>query len=105
MRKNLLLTVVFTLLLTLFAAAATVGDSRAESRSPQATKVAVNKVNINTATLEALDTLPGIGPKTAQKIIAWREEHGKFQRIEDLMAVKGIGEKRFARVKDLIVTD
>ena len=49
-------------------------------------------VNVNTADLETLDKLSGIGPALAERIIAYREEHGPFQTVEDLLEVKGIGE-------------
>lgn len=57
-------------------------------------------VNINTATAEELDTLPGVGPSTAETIIKDREANGPFASIEDLMRVSGIGEKKFANLKD-----
>ena len=56
-------------------------------------------VNINTATLEQLDTLPGVGEATANKIITYREENGGFKTIEDLKNVKGIGDKKFEDMK------
>ena len=59
-------------------------------------------VNINTATVEELDTLPGIGPAIAQRIVDYRTEYGDFANIEDLMNVKGIGEATFAKFKDVI---
>ena len=59
-------------------------------------------VNINTATLEQLDTLPGVGEATANKIITYREENGGFKSIEDLKNVKGIGEKKFEDMKSSI---
>jgi competence protein ComEA len=59
-------------------------------------------VNINTAGLEELDSLPGIGPSTAQKILDYRDENGRFNTIEELMNVSGIGEAKFGSVKDLI---
>ena len=59
-------------------------------------------VNINTATSEQLQTLSGVGPVTAQKIIEYREKNGGFKRIEDLMKVSGIGTKTFENLKDLI---
>jgi competence protein ComEA len=60
-------------------------------------------VNINTAGEEELKTLPGVGPKTAEAILAYRQEHGPFQRPEDLMEIRGIGEKKLARMRDRVV--
>ena len=63
------------------------------------------KININTATIEQLKLLNGIGNVTAQKIIVYRESNGDFAKIEDLMKVSGIGEKTFANIKDYITVD
>jgi comEA protein len=60
------------------------------------------KVNINSAGLNELQTLPRVGPKVAQRILDFRKEHGPFKRVEELMKVKGIGEKMFAGLKDRI---
>ena len=60
------------------------------------------KVNINTATKEELDTLPGVGELTANKIISYREENGKFKSIEEIKEVSGIGDSKFEQIKDLI---
>ena len=60
------------------------------------------KVNINTAKQTELETLPGIGPSTAQKIIDYRTKNGKFQSIEDIQNVKGIGDGKFEEIKDNI---
>ena len=60
------------------------------------------KINLNTADTAALKTLPGVGDSRAADIIRYREEHGKFRRIEDLMKVPGIKEKGFERLKDRI---
>ena len=63
---------------------------------------AFGKVNLNTADIKALDTLPGIGPSTAQKILDYRKSHGFFKTIEELMEVPGIGEAKFNKLKKLI---
>ena len=60
------------------------------------------KVNINTATQEELDTLPGIGPSIASKIIDYREQNGKFNSIEEIKEVSGIGEAKYEKIKDSI---
>ena len=60
------------------------------------------KVNINTATQTQLETLPGIGPSTAQKIINYRKENGKYKTIEDIKKVSGIGESKYNKIKELI---
>ncbi len=57
-------------------------------------------INLNTASLQQLQVLSGIGAKKAQAIIDYRNEHGNFQSIEDIMKVKGIGEGIFAKIKD-----
>ncbi len=62
-------------------------------------------VDINTATLNELDKLPGIGPTTAQKIIDHREDNGPFARIEDIVNVSGIGSATYEEIKDLITVE
>jgi competence protein ComEA len=59
-------------------------------------------VNLNTATLEQLDTLDGVGPATAQKILDYRTEHGGFGSVEELDQIPGIGEKRLAALRDRV---
>ena len=59
-------------------------------------------VRLNQADVAALDTLPGVGPATAQRIIAWRDEHGPFGTVEDLLDVPGIGESKLGAMRELI---
>ena len=63
---------------------------------------AENAININTATAAELEKLPGIGAKTAEKIIEYRERSGKFRRPEHLLLIEGISDKKFRRIRSLI---
>jgi competence protein ComEA len=70
----------------------------------QKSKAAVTeKVNLNTATSEQLQTLPGIGPSLAKTIIDHRAKNGKFNKIEEILNVKGVGEKKFQKIKDRLI--
>lgn len=60
------------------------------------------RVDLNTATEEQLDELPGVGEVTADRIIRWRTEHGRFTSVEQLREIGGIGESRFERLRDLV---
>ena len=60
------------------------------------------KININKANAQDLESVPGIGPSTAEKIVTYRNENGKFSSIDDLKNVTGIGEKKFESIKDYI---
>jgi competence protein ComEA len=59
-------------------------------------------ISLNTATVEQLDQLDGIGPATAQKILDWRKEHGGFGSVDDLRQISGIGPKRFESLKEKV---
>jgi competence protein ComEA len=88
------------------ALAAVPGVSIKPTQSSEASKAtpqpAVGKVNINTATIAELDGLPGIGPSYAERIIAYRKEHGSFTSPEDIQNVTGIGPATFAKIVNLI---
>jgi competence protein ComEA len=64
--------------------------------------IATGKINLNTASLAQLDTLPGIGPALAQRIIDYREKIGPFQTVDDLLKVKGIGASLFESIRDQV---
>ncbi|MFQ5569407.1 MAG: ComEA family DNA-binding protein [Rhodothermales bacterium] len=63
------------------------------------------RLNLNQATASQLQRLPRIGPKLAERILAYREEHGPFRRVQDLVQVRGIGEKTLARLKPLLFVE
>ena len=73
---------------------------QAKAAKPAASAVA--QVNLNTATVAQLETLPGIGAATAKRIVEHRQKNGGFKKIEELMNVKGIGEKSFLKLKPLV---
>ena len=66
------------------------------------TAAAAVPLNLNSATVAQLEALPGIGRATAERIIEYRQKNGSFKKAEDLMNVKGIGEKSFLKLKPLI---
>lgn len=74
------------------------GGTSAPSAS-KSSPAPTSPINLNTATQAQFESLPGIGPKVAQRIIEYRQKNGQFKKIEDLMNVKGIGEKSFLKLK------
>jgi comEA protein len=72
------------------------------AQSSQDQKATGKVVNINTASATELETLPGIGPSLAKKIVEFRQKNGGFKSPSDLMAVQGIGEKKYEQLKNLI---
>jgi competence protein ComEA len=80
---------------------------RAETfeESPVAPQPGSGRIDINTASIEELDQLPGIGPVTAHKIVAYREENGPFATIEAIQDVPGIGPAKFEQMRELITVE
>ena len=70
--------------------------------SPVLAEAPDQKVNINTATIEELVALPGVGPTLAGRIVEYREKAGQFNSVEELLNVKGIGEKNFEKIADYL---
>lgn len=77
-------------------------SAQSKAPAPKAAATAASPVNLNTATAEQLATIPGVGPKMAERIIDYRQKNGGFKKVEDLMNVTGVGEKSFLRMKPLI---
>lgn len=76
--------------------------AQAASQEPIAKATAGAVVNLNSATLEQLESLPGIGPRAAQRILEFRAKNGGFKKVEDLMKIQGIGERSFLKLKPLV---
>ena len=105
---------VLLMMLAVVAMAALPAAALQKSQAPASKPSAASKggaapiapINLNTATQAQLETLPGIGAKAAQRILEYRQKNGSFKKPEDLMNVKGIGEKAFLKLKPyLTVTD
>lgn len=76
-----------------------------DQRSNTSLPPAHSRININTASAKELETLPGIGKGLAERIIEQREKHGPFRRPEHLIIVRGISDKRFRALRDLITVE
>ncbi len=73
---------------------------RAAKPAVAAAVVSTGPVNLNSATAAQIALLPGIGPKTADLIVQYRQKNGPFKKIEEIMNVRGVGEKSFLKIKD-----
>jgi competence protein ComEA len=91
--------IVATALIALIAGA---GSLSAQEPKNMPAAHAAAALNLNTATAAQLEGLPGIGKATAERIVEYRQKSGGFKKIEDLMNVRGIGEKNFLKLKPLI---
>ena len=94
--------VMVVLLILGLAVAAQAGQEGPRRTTPAAKASASSPVNLNTATVTQLESLPGIGKSTAERILEYRQKSGGFKKVEDLMNVRGIGEKSFLKLKPLV---
>ena len=97
-----LFVIVAVLAMAALPAAAAQQKSPAAKPAARASAAPTTPVNINTATQEQLESLPGLGAKVAQRIIEYRQKNGNFKKVEDLMNVKGVGEKSFLKLKPML---
>ena len=85
--------------LAIALAVTTLAGAHLRAQEAPAAPAASPTVNINTASVAQFEELPGIGAKTAQRIVEFRQKNGPFRKVEELMNVKGIGEKSFLKLK------
>ena len=109
MRAVLMLLAIVAIVTTTAGAAAAQQPAGKPGKPPAAAakgSPATAPINLNTATQAQLESLPGVGAKAAERILEYRQKNGPFKKVEDLMNVKGIGEKSFLKLKPLLtVTD
>lgn len=105
MQRSYLTGLVVLMVLVLAAGVGRAQDQQTQAKpkpTPTTRLTVSTPVNLNTATTVELESLPGIGPATAERILEYRQKNGAFKKIEDLMNVRGIGEKNFLKLKSQI---
>jgi competence protein ComEA len=102
MIRSVLSTAALAMLIAVSSIQTTAAQTPSHQTAAAPAKVSPAVVNINTATAAELDTLPGIGAKTAGRIVEYRQKNGPFKKVEELMNVRGVGEKNFLKLKPQI---
>jgi len=103
MKKTIIMSIILGLCLMFSTVSFLFFNSKSASAAEETTvskPKAIELININTASAEELTSVKGIGEKTAQAIVEYRQKNGSFNTIEDIKKVKGIGDKKFEAIKD-----
>jgi competence protein ComEA len=96
------LSLVLGTVLAVLIATAPAASAQEKAEKPKPAASSATPINLNTATAAQLETLPGIGTRTAQLIVEHRQKNGNFKKVEELMNIKGIGEKSFLKIKPMV---
>ena len=104
-QANRIIVIVVTLVLLPVGCVKRTREQPFQSSKAETATVDVQRVNINSASADELEALPGIGRAIAERIVAHRSQHGPFRRVEHVMLVRGISERKFLDIQDLITVD
>lgn len=103
--KQTIVSLVLALLVVTLGLAATYADGSPSVQLVQTGAASAHRVDLNSAGSEELQSLPGVGPALAARIVAFRQENGPFRTVDDLLAVKGIGPKMLEKLRDKVTAN